>query len=93
MIIDHVPGFMFLLATRLAAWPRLAPREETWKTAEILMLRHELPVLRRQQPQRPPRSPSPAYPETVAGSMVVDRLIGRWLDRLLSGPRELGKTT
>jgi putative transposase len=44
--------FMFLLTTRLAAWLRLARREETWKTAEILILRHQLAVLQRQQPRR-----------------------------------------
>jgi hypothetical protein len=44
---------MFLLTTRLAAWLRLARREETWKTAEILILRHQLAVLQRQQPRRP----------------------------------------
>ena len=45
--------FMFLLTTRLAAWLRIARREETWKTAEILILRHQLAVLQRQQPRRP----------------------------------------
>ena len=46
--------FMFLLTTRLAAWLRLARREETCKTAEILILRHQLAVLQRQQaPRRP----------------------------------------
>ena len=45
--------FMFLLTTRLAAWSRLARREETWKTAEILILRHQLAVLQRRQPRRP----------------------------------------
>src|SRR5690242_12176790 len=44
---------VFLLTTRLAAWLRLARREETWKTAEILLLRHQLAVLHRQQPRRP----------------------------------------
>ena len=44
---------VFLLITRLAAWLRLARREETWKTAEILILRHQLAVLQRQQPRRP----------------------------------------
>jgi putative transposase len=43
---------MFLLTTRLAAWLRLARREETWRTAEILILRHQLAVLQRQQPRR-----------------------------------------
>ena len=45
--------FMCLLTTRLAAWLRLARREETWKTAEILILRHQLAVLQRRQPRRP----------------------------------------
>jgi hypothetical protein len=34
--------FVFLLITRLTAWLRLARREEAWKTAEILLLRHQL---------------------------------------------------
>jgi hypothetical protein len=37
----------------LTAWLRLARREETWKTAEILILRHQLAVLQRRQPRRP----------------------------------------
>jgi len=31
----------------------LSRREEAWKTAEILILRHQLAVLQRQQPRRP----------------------------------------
>src|ERR1017187_7091412 len=45
--------FMFLLITRLAAWLRLARGEEAWKVAEILLLRHQLAVLQRQQPRHP----------------------------------------
>jgi putative transposase len=45
--------FVFLLITRLAGWLRLSRREEAWKTAEILILRHQLTVLQRRQP-RPP---------------------------------------
>ena len=45
--------FVVLLITRVAAWLRLARREETWKTAEILILGHQLAVLQRQQPRRP----------------------------------------
>jgi transposase len=45
--------FVFLLITRLTAWLRLARREEAWKTAEILLLRHQLGVLQRQQPRHP----------------------------------------
>ena len=44
--------FVFLLATRVAAWLRLSRRKEAWKEAEILILRHQLAVLRRQQPGR-----------------------------------------
>jgi putative transposase len=45
--------FVFLLITRLAVWLRLSRREETWQTAEILILRHQLAVLQRRQPRRP----------------------------------------
>jgi putative transposase len=45
--------FVFLLITRVAAWLRLSRREEAWKTAEILILRHQLTVLQRRRPCRP----------------------------------------
>jgi putative transposase len=45
--------FVFLLITRVARWLRLSRRDETWKTAEILILRHQLAVLQRRQPRRP----------------------------------------
>ena len=45
--------FVFPLITRVAAWLRLSRRAETWKTAEILILRHQLAILRRRQPRRP----------------------------------------
>jgi putative transposase len=44
---------VFLLITRMTSWLRLSRREEAWKTAEILLLRHQLAVLQRQQPRRP----------------------------------------
>src|ERR1039457_1831144 len=44
---------VFLLITRPTAGVWLARREETWKTAEILILRHQLAVLQRQQSRRP----------------------------------------
>jgi putative transposase len=34
--------FVFLLTTQVVAWLRLSRREEAWKTAEILILRHQL---------------------------------------------------
>src|SRR2546429_126539 len=33
---------VFLLTTRMTSWLRLSRREEAWKTAEILIPRHEL---------------------------------------------------
>jgi putative transposase len=45
--------FAFLLITRVAAWLRLSQREETWRTAEILILRHQVTVLQRRRPNRP----------------------------------------
>jgi putative transposase len=45
--------FVFLLITRVVSWLRLSQREESWKTAEILILRHQLAVLQRRQPRRP----------------------------------------
>ena len=34
--------FVFLLITRVTAWLRLSRREDAWKIAEILILRHQL---------------------------------------------------
>src|SRR5260370_23937532 len=45
--------FHFLRITRVASWLSLSQREETWKTAEILILRHQLAELQRRQPRRP----------------------------------------
>src|SRR5271156_1203205 len=45
--------FAFLLIMRVVSWLRLSKREDTWKTAEILILRHQLAVLQRRQPRRP----------------------------------------
>jgi putative transposase len=45
--------FVFLLIARLAAWLRLSRHKEAWQTAEILILRHQLSILQRQQPRRP----------------------------------------
>ena len=45
--------FVFLLITRTATWLGLSRREETWRIAEILILRHQIVVLQRRQPGRP----------------------------------------
>jgi transposase len=44
--------FVFLLIARVSAWLQLSRRDEAWKTAEILILRHQLAVLQRRQPRR-----------------------------------------
>ena len=45
--------FVFLLIMRASSWLQLSWHEEAWKTAEILILRHQIAVLQRQQPRRP----------------------------------------
>jgi putative transposase len=45
--------FVFLPIMRVAAWLRLSQREETWKTAEILILRHQITILQRRCPHHP----------------------------------------
>jgi putative transposase len=45
--------FAFLPIMRMTSWLRLSRREETWKTAEILILRHQVTVLQRHQARRP----------------------------------------
>ena len=58
--------FVFLLITRVAAWLCLSRREERWKTAEILILRHQLAILQRRQPRRPKLNwPDRALPATL----------------------------
>jgi putative transposase len=44
--------FVFLLITRVITWLRLSRREDAQKTAEILILRHQLAVLQRHQARR-----------------------------------------
>src|SRR4051794_41238357 len=45
--------FVYLVVVGVFSWLRLAGREETWKEAEILLLRHQLGVLQRQQVRKP----------------------------------------
>ena len=53
MITGHVPAVCLLLITRTTSWLQLSRSEETWRIAEILILRHQLAVLQRRQPRRP----------------------------------------
>jgi hypothetical protein len=45
--------FVFLLITRMTSWLQLSRRQETWRIAEILILRHQLAVLQRRQSRCP----------------------------------------
>ena len=45
--------FVFLLITQVFRWLRLSRREDAWKTAEILILRHQVAILQRHQARRP----------------------------------------
>ena len=44
---------VYLIITHVFSWLRLSRRDEAWKSAEILLLRHQLTVLQRQTPARP----------------------------------------
>jgi putative transposase len=44
---------VYLTVGRLFGWLRLSRHEESWKSAEILLLRHQLTVLQRQVDARP----------------------------------------
>jgi hypothetical protein len=52
MITDHVPAVRIPPDYAGRSGLRLSRREEMWKTAEILILRHQLAVLQRRQPRR-----------------------------------------
>jgi hypothetical protein len=45
MMGGHVPAFVYILVVSASSWLRLADRDEAWKDAEILLLRHQLGVL------------------------------------------------
>lgn len=47
---------VYLIVSRLFGWLRLSLRSESWKSAEILLLRHQLTVLQRQVDARPKMS-------------------------------------
>ncbi len=57
---------------------RLSRREEWWKDAEILMLRHQLAVALRERPRAPARLtwPDRAWLALLAGTLPIDRLAG-----------------
>jgi putative transposase len=72
--------FAFLLITRVITWPRLSRREDARKTAEILILRHQLAVLQRHQARRPELNwADQALLATLFGVIPNARRHGLWL--------------
>jgi hypothetical protein len=67
---------IFLTVSSVMSLFRLLHREEWWKDAEILMLRHQLAVALRERPCAPARLtwPDRAWLALLAGMLPVDRL-------------------
>jgi putative transposase len=86
--------FVFLLTTRAVSWLRMSRRDEAWKTAEILILRHQLAVLQRRQPYRPKLTwADRALPVTLLRVIPTARRQGQRLlvtpDTILSWHRDI----
>jgi putative transposase len=83
---------IYLVFLRLAGWLALLARSEASKDAELLVLRHEVAVLRRQNP-RPrldwaDRATLAALAQLLPGSLRMNRLVTpgtllRWHQRLV----------
>src|ERR1039458_691552 len=54
--------FVFLLIARVAAWLQLSRRDEAWKTAEILILRHRVHAGQDRPAGDPPECQGPGPP-------------------------------
>ena len=69
---------IFLTVSSAMSLLRLSRREEWWKNAEILMLRHQLAVALRERPRAPARLtwPDRAWLALLAGTLPIDRLAG-----------------
>src|SRR6266480_4369642 len=79
--------FVFLLITQVFSWLRLSRREDARKTAEILILRHQVAILQRHQARRPKLTwADRALAATLFG--VIPRARRQWL-RLLVTPDTL----
>jgi hypothetical protein len=70
---------IFLVATRAVSLLGLSRREEWWKDAEILMLRHQLAVAERERPRAHSRLtwPDRAWLALLAGMVPTERLAVR----------------
>jgi hypothetical protein len=69
---------IFLTVSSAMSLLRLSCREEWWKDAEIVMLRHQLAVALRERPRAAARLtwPDRAWLALLAGSLPIDRLAG-----------------
>jgi putative transposase len=69
---------IFLTVSSAMSLLRLSRREDWWKGAEILMLRHQLVVAQRQRPRVHARLtwPDRAWLTLLAGTLPIDRLAG-----------------
>ena len=69
---------IFLTVSGAMSLLRLSRREEWWKDAEILMLRHQLAVTLRERPRAAARLtwPDRAWLALLAGTLPIDRLAG-----------------
>ena len=67
---------IFLIAARAVSLLGLSRREEWWKDAEILMLRHQLAVAQRERPRAHSRLtwPDRAWLALLAGTVPAERL-------------------
>jgi hypothetical protein len=74
---------IFLVVTRAVSVLGLSRREAWWKDTEILMLRHQLAVARRERPRAHSRLtwPDRAWLALLAGTLPVERLAGFAADR------------
>jgi hypothetical protein len=69
--------FVYLIVVSVFSWMRLAHRQGAWKDAEILLLRHQLAVLQRQQVRKPrPTWADRALIATLAGVIPKARRAG-----------------
>ena len=69
---------IFLTVSSAMSLLRLSRREEWWKDAEILMLRHQLAVAERERPKARARLtwPDRGWLALLAGTLPIDRLAG-----------------
>jgi hypothetical protein len=72
--------FVYLVVVGVFSWLRLAGREASWKEAEILLLRHRLGVLERQQVRKPRLSWAVHLPKTSSALVRLPREVGEVVD-------------